>query len=63
MKPEFAGKPEEDTEAHLLCTNDWIQMHQFGDNVKVQRFCQILPEEARLWYETLNVNNIQWQEL
>ena len=22
FKPEFPGKPEEDAEAHLLCTND-----------------------------------------
>ena len=22
FKPEFSGKPEEDTEAHLLCSND-----------------------------------------
>ena len=63
FKPEFPGKPEEDAEAHLLHTNDWMQMHQFGDNAKVQRFCLILLGEARLWYETLNLNNIQWQEL
>ena len=24
FKPKFAGKPEEDAEAHLLRTNDWI---------------------------------------
>ena len=22
FKPEFSGKPDEDAEAHLLCTND-----------------------------------------
>ena len=22
FKPEFSGKPEEDAEAHLLCSND-----------------------------------------
>ena len=22
FKPEFSGKPEEDVEAHLLCSND-----------------------------------------
>ena len=25
FKPEFAGKPEEDVEAHLLRTNDWME--------------------------------------
>ena len=29
FKPEFAGKPEEDAEAHLLRTNDWIDTHNF----------------------------------
>ena len=24
FKPEFSGKPEEDAEAHLLRTNDWM---------------------------------------
>ena len=52
FKPEFAGKPEEDAEAHLLHTN-----------VKVQRFCLTLLGEARLWYETLNLNNFEWLEL
>ena len=39
FKPEFAGKSEEDVEAHLLRMNDWMDMHDFPDNVKVQRFC------------------------
>ena len=26
FKPEFSGKPDENAEAHLLCSNDWI-MH------------------------------------
>ena len=37
MVPEFVGRPEEDVEAHLLCTNDWMLSHIFLDNVKVQR--------------------------
>ena len=28
-KPEFAGKPEEDAEAHLLRTNDWMTCMTF----------------------------------
>ena len=63
FKSEFAGKPEEDAKAHLLHTNDWMQMHSFEGNVKVQRFCLTLLGEARLWYETLNLNNIDWLEL
>ena len=63
FKPEFAGKPEEDAEAHLLYTNDWMQTHNFEENVKVQRFHLTLLGEARLWYETLNLNNIAWLEI
>ena len=29
FKPEFSGKPEEDAEAHLLCSNDWMEAHHF----------------------------------
>ena len=29
FKPEFAGKPEEDAEAHLLRINDWMGTHDF----------------------------------
>ena len=46
-KPEFSGKPEEDAEAHLLRTNDWMETHNFPDDTKVRRFCLILMGEAR----------------
>ena len=29
FKPEFSEKPDEDAEAHLLCTNDWMNAHHF----------------------------------
>ena len=35
FKPEYSGKPEEDVEAYLLRTNDWMNMHDFPDGVKV----------------------------
>ena len=35
FKPEFSGKPEEDTEAHLLQMNYWMDTHQFQEDVKV----------------------------
>ena len=35
FKPKFAGKPEEDVEARLLRTNDWIETHNFPDDTKV----------------------------
>ena len=47
FKPEFLGKPDEDAEAHLLCSNDWMNAHHFVDGVKVQRFCVTLLGEAR----------------
>ena len=63
FKPEFSGKPNEDAETHLLCTNDWITTHHFIDGVKVQRFCLTLLGEARLWYQSLEPINADWQEL
>ena len=38
FKPEFSGKQEEDSEAHLLCSNDWMNAHCFDEDIKVQRF-------------------------
>ena len=70
FKPKFTDRPEEDVEAHLLGTNDWMRTHNFEEDVKVQRFCLTLIEEARLWYETLTPitndwptleNNFRWQ--
>ena len=63
FKPEFTGKPEEDAEAHLLRTNDWMRTHNFEEYVKVQRFCLTLLGEARLWYETLTPIANDWPAL
>ena len=52
-KPEFSGKPEKDAESHLLSTRDWMEAHNFPDEVKVRHFCLTLIGEARLWYESL----------
>ena len=49
FKPEFAGRPAEDAEAHLPDTNDWKNIHNIPDDLKVGRFCLILVGEARLW--------------
>ena len=48
FKPEFAGKMDEDVEAHLLRTNDWMDMHNFLNDQKVRRFC--LPSLVKLDY-------------
>ena len=48
FKSQFSGKSGQDTEAHLLCTNDWMNAHHFVEGVKVQRFCLTLLGEARL---------------
>ena len=55
FKPEYSGKPEEDVEAHLLMTNDWMNAHDFPDGVKVQRLCLTLMGEVRLWYASLEL--------
>ena len=63
FKPEFSGKPDEDAEACLLCTNDWMNAHHSVEGVKVQRFCLTLLGEARLWYHSLEPVNVDWQGL
>ena len=35
FKPKFSGKPEEDAEAHLLCSNDWMNAIVL---IKIQKF-------------------------
>ena len=47
-KPEFSGKPEEDVESHLLSTRDWMEAHNFPNEVKIRHFCLTLTGEARL---------------
>ena len=63
FKPEFSGKPDEDAEAHLLCTNDWMTMHHFVEGAKVKKFCLTLLEEARLWYQSLEPTSVDCQGL
>ena len=63
FKPEYSGKPEEDVEAHLLRTNDWMTTHDFPEGVKVQRFCLTLMGETRLWYTSLEPIEMAWPEL
>ena len=61
FKSEFSGKLEEDVEAHLLRTNNWMNAHHFLEGIKVSRFCLTLVGEASLWYESLQPINIDWQ--
>ena len=42
---------------------DWVDTHEFPDQVKVQRFCLTLVGEARLWYESLRLINADWIDL
>ena len=56
-------KQEEDAEAHLLCSNDWMNAHHFVKGVKVQRFCLTLLGEARPWYHSLEPINVDWPKL
>ena len=63
FKPKYAGKPKEDAEAHLLRMNDWMDTHDFQDQVKVQRFCLTLIGEARLWYKLLRPVYTYWEGL
>ena len=36
FKPEYAGKLGEDTDGHLLRMNNWMDTHDFQDQVEVQ---------------------------
>ena len=62
-KTEFSGKPEEDVESHLLSTRDWMEAHNFPNEVKVRHFCLTLIGEARLWYESLVPLDDDWPAL
>ena len=59
FKPVFSGKAE-DAEAHLLRMNIWMNTHAFQEGVKVQRFCLTLVAEARVWYKSLRLINVDW---
>ena len=63
VKPEFSGKPEEDAEAHLLCSNDWMNAHHFVEGVKVQGFCLTILGETRLCHHSLEPINVDWPNL
>ena len=63
FKPEFAGKPGDNAEAHLLRRNDLIVTHAFKEGVKVQRFCLTLEGEARLCYESFGFIAVDWNGL
>ena len=56
-------KPEEDVESHLLSTRDWMEAHNFPDEVKVRCFHLTLIGEARLWYESLALLDDDWPAL
>ena len=51
---------DEDAKAHLLRTNDWMDMHNFPNDQKVRRFCLTLTGGASLWYETIRHANLDW---
>ena len=63
FRPKFSGKPEEDAEAHFVRTNNWMDTHRSQEDNKVQRFCLMLTGEARVWYESLRLINVDWKEL
>ena len=56
-------KPEEDAIAHLLRTNNWMETHNFPQEAKVQRFHLTLTSEARLWYESPRLIELDWPTL
>ena len=64
FKPEISGKSEDDAEAHLLHSNDWMNALHFDEDTKVQRFFLTLLGEARLWYHSLEpLGDTTWAQL
>ena len=63
FKPKFSGKLEEDATVHLLKTNDWMDTYNFPEDIRVRRFCLTLMGEARLWYESLKLMDMDWNAL
>ena len=64
FKSEFSGEPEDDAEAHLLYSYDWMNACCFDENIKVQKFCLTLLGEARLWYKSLEpLGDTTWPQL
>ena len=63
FKPKYSGKPYEDAEARILRMNDLMDTHKFPDQVEVQRFCLTLVGEARFWYVSLRLINVDMADL
>ena len=40
-----------------------MDTHAFPEGIKIQRFCLTLVGEARLWYESLGLIALDWNEL
>ena len=64
LNQNFQQNQKKDAEAHLICSNDWMNAHHFDEDIKVQRFCLTLLGEARLWYQSLEpLGNTTWAQL
>ena len=48
FKPEFSGKPEEDVEAHLLCSNDWMNAHCFDEDRKSSKILSYIVRRSKI---------------
>ena len=64
FKAEFSGKPEEDAEAPLLHSNNWMDAHHFNKDIKVQIFCLTFLGEPRLRHHFLEpLGETTWAQL
>ena len=63
FKHELSCKSEEDPEADLLRTIDWIDMHNFVGDQRVRRVPLTSAGEARLLYQTIHPFQGNWKEL
>ena len=59
FKSDFSGKPEEDVEAHLLRTNDWMTTHDFPND---QKFLLRHPQHSTSFSNQLQPStSVFWQ--
>ena len=63
FKPEFSGKSQENPEAYLIRTINWMDTPNFTSGQRVQRFPPTLAYVARLWYQSIYPFQGNWEEL
>ena len=62
FKQVFSGKPEENPEAHIPSTIDWMDTHNFVEGQTIQRLSLMPAGEMTLWYQSIHPFQGTWEE-